>query len=497
MKKYSNKIVFLLLTCLILVSCNDDFLDIVPKGSQIAKTTEDYDLLLNNPTYYFHSTGGWQAPRWMGDEIAADAHDVYSSDIQAQLLFHWEDEIYPREDDTAWDLRNGLLRLYALNNIINQVMGSEEGTEAEKKALLAEAKSNRAFEYFQFINLYAKPYSEATASSDLGFPIVTTSDINENNFTRASVQEVYDFIIEDLTSSIEYLPKERSFNTRFTKPAAKGFLAKIYMFMARFDEALPLLNEAFDDLNTSTNPPSLYDYNVEYAAGGSFLPISPYDGPNGPGNDPNDFQESVLARVYYSGAYSGNGAGNEGIVLNPDAASLYESSDLRLNVYSDTYGDYSLDVNPNGFLRKYGIQYTRYGLELSELYLLRAECKARLNDLSGAVTDVEFLREKRMPVADAEVPASIVSDQVDLIKFILEERIREFATEGYRWFDMRRLSVDSNTELADTVKDTHNLYDYVDGETVVLETFTLKPERLTLRIPQSYIDQNPNMENNP
>jgi len=127
------------------------------------------------------------------------------------------------------------------------------------------------------------------------------------------------------------------------------------------------------------------------------------------------------------------------------------------------------------------------------LYLLRAECKARLNDLSGAVQDVETLRKNRMPSTDAAVSSSIAGNQVNLIKFILEERIREFANEGYRWFDMRRLSVDTNAQIAATVKNTHTSYDNSDAPT----TYTLRAERLTLQFPQAYITLNPGMENNP
>ncbi len=502
-KNYIKITILMLFLSIFLGSCKDSFLDIVPKKRLVAETTEDYDLLINNSGFYYSSTGGLQVPRWMGDEIAVDAHDITDNHLQAQLLFRWEDVIYSNPNDIVWDLSRGLGSIYTYNKIINEVMDSKEGTEAEKKSILAEAKASRAFEHFMFINFYAKPYVASTASTDPGFPIITSTDVTANNFTRASVQEVYDFIIEELTTAIDDLPLERPYYTRMTKPAARGLLGKVYMFMGKFDEALPLLNAAFTDLATSTNPPHLYDYNVEFADEGSFLPIDyTYNtGPRGPGNERYDFTESILARIYYSGIYDGNSAGRNGLVLSPEAAALYDTADFRLNFYDDTYegytGYYNNGMNPNGLLRKFGIQYTRYGLELSELYLLRAECKARKDDLTGAVADVEALRAKRMS-ANVAVPVDIKSDKIKLIKFIFEERIREWATEGYRWFDMRRLSVDPNAELAATVGDIHKIYDYVDGSTVVTETFTLDmPDRLTLRIPQSYIDENPGMEQNP
>jgi hypothetical protein len=95
-----------------------------------------------------------------------------------------------------------------------------------------------------------------------------------------------------------------------------------------------------------------------------------------------------------------------------------------------------------------------------------------------------------MPPADATVNAATAADQALLIKFIINERTREFAFEGFRWFDMRRLSVDP---LFTGAVFTHTLYD-PSGNTV----YTLKqPDRLVLQIPQFFIDANPGMTNNP
>jgi hypothetical protein len=96
-----------------------------------------------------------------------------------------------------------------------------------------------------------------------------------------------------------------------------------------------------------------------------------------------------------------------------------------------------------------------------------------------------------MPVADAVVPSAIAGDQTALIKFIIDERIREFALEGYRWFDMRRLSVDP---IFAGMTFTHTMYN-ADGTTTV---YTLRqPDRLVMKFPKNITDANPNMPDNP
>jgi hypothetical protein len=96
-----------------------------------------------------------------------------------------------------------------------------------------------------------------------------------------------------------------------------------------------------------------------------------------------------------------------------------------------------------------------------------------------------------MPAAEAPVPAASASAKLPLLQFIMEERIREFAVQGYRWFDMRRLSVDP---LFTTPSYKHRVYDAA-GE--IKETFTLRPERFVLRIPPKILAENPNMQDNP
>jgi starch-binding outer membrane protein, SusD/RagB family len=489
MKRYFN-ITAVLFFYVTQMACKKSFLDIVPKGEQIAVTTSDYDLMMNSGSFYYYLYGGgYQEMMVMGDDVAAESTLFTQARPQLQLprVFQWQDVIMEPKDQPL-DLQDYMGNLYTFNKVINEVMASTEGTDEQKKSIQGEAMASRAHLNLILINTYGKPYVASTAATDPGFPMITTANVSVSGFQRGTVQEMYDFIIKDLTSAIVVLPAQNASLTRMSRAAAEALLAKTYIFMGRYSDALPLMQAAFNDVAASPIKVKLYDYNVEFGPGGSFLPIG-YYGPNGPGNNYNDFTESVLAKVYACGSYTGNGFGNDGLVLAPATAALYGPTDLRLQLYAANNPDGS--PNPSGRLRKYGVQYARFGVELSEMYLLSAECKARTNDLAGAVTDVETLRKNRMPAADAAVPGATAADQTALIKFIIDERTREYAMEGYRFLDMRRLSVDPI--FAGTVY-THTLYDVVNGNTV----YTLKqPDRFTLQLPPFYITANPGMVNNP
>lgn len=468
----------------LLVSCKKEFLEFVPKGRLIATTAEEYQLLMNNNTFYnYNITSGWHMPMLMGDELAAEGRYFNSTGATTRRAFRWEPVIF---DPTANDsqLTSFLSNIYVCNSIINQVM-EVEGTEAQKKSVQAQAKATRAWIYFQLINFYGKPYLASSAGQDPGFPIITEGDINQNSFDRTSVQAVYDFIIKDLTDAIANLPVDNGIRTRMSKPAAEGILGKVYLFMGRNSDALVQLNAAMNDIAGLSNGPRLYDYNKELGTGGSFMPIGT-TGPAGPLTNTNDYTESVVFKTFpnfNSGSY-----GNIGMVIRPEVAELFNASDLRLKFY--TPNNPNGTPNTGGRLRKY-VRYTRFGLELADLYMLNAECKARLNDLTGATATLETFRKNRMPVAAAVVPAEISGNQSALIKFIIEERIREYAEEGYRWFDMRRLSVDP---LFAGQVFTHTIYAIDNTETVVTMD---QPNRLVMRIPQTIISANANMQNNP
>lgn len=333
------------------------------------------------------------------------------------------------------------------------------------------------------INYYGKPYNEATSANDPGFPIVTAADVTETKFSRASVKEVYDFIVNDLTTAIPNLPVQITHRLRMSKAAAEGLLGKVYMFMGKFNEALPLLNSSFTDMTNSAVPVRLYDYQTEFATGGTFLPINSVSGPAYPTIVNN--VEIVFGKQANN---SWTSSSNE-IVIKTETAALYAPPDLRLKFYSPTTRTL-LPYPVAGVLRRQSQSQLQFGILVSDLYLLRAECKCRINDLVGAKADVEALRLKRMLAVNATVPSSVAAQQLSLLKFIMDERIREFAVFGFRWFDMRRLSVDP---LFGTKDFTHTLYSAAGTPTV----FTFRPERFVLQFAKKIIAQNPEVQNNP
>ena len=476
------KIIKIVLLAFLLVgmeSCSDDFLEVTPRGSRIAKSTDDYFNILNN--FLINTRGASSKINYLGDDVVS-LSPYFETGVSesSQKMFRWEDDPYNNDEDG--EELNELQNLYMFNKVINEVMDSEGGTEEEKRSILAEARASRAYVHFYIVNIYGKPYNEATAATDLGIPIIKVHDITETNFTRATVKEVYDFIIEDLTEAMPDLPPFYHRN-HMSKAAGNFLLGKVYAYMGKFKEALDAFNECSQYIvGTADQPLELWNYNTDldneiaYAAWMDGYPFP--------------LQPNMRSSFYTRSLFVFEAAFTNALPIAPEVMSLFDETDHRLKFYNRNaaFGGSPLAA---GLYRKNSQIFTSASGELADYYLFRAESKARLGDLAGAIADVEFFRKHRMPEENAAVPAEVTSDQTNLIKFIIDERKKEFIlTGGNRWFDMRRLSLDPI--FSDELPYIHASYD-ADGNRT---TITLRPERLTLRFPQKVIDQNPGMVNN-
>src|SRR3546814_92404 len=83
------------------------------------------------------------------------------------------------------------------------------------------------------------------------------------------------------------------------------------------------------------------------------------------------------------------------------------------------------------------------GLATDELWLIRAECRIRIGDFEGGISDLNHLLRHRMDNRYFEpVAPNNVENALDRI---LMERRKELFFRGVRWEDLRRLNKDDRT----------------------------------------------------
>lgn len=79
------------------------------------------------------------------------------------------------------------------------------------------------------------------------------------------------------------------------------------------------------------------------------------------------------------------------------------------------------------------------GIAVDELYLIRAESRARLGDAQGALNDVNEILKNRWSKETLFVPLTITPN-TNTIDLVLTERRKELPFRSVRFTDLRRLN---------------------------------------------------------
>lgn len=456
-----NKI-YLFLLCLTgcLISC-DSFLDIQPKGIVIPRYYEDYEKLINYAQLLKASDS---YPNFMTDDVyLPDDGDVdfNSLEVPHRNLYTFQAEIFgDAETDGLW--KYSYEHIYYYNTIIEGVMEVEDATLDKKRSLRAEALVGRAFEYLTLVNAYANHYDKNTAATDPGVPLMLDKEINKSNLERATVQQVYDQILTDLDTAALYLPNKQKTAYRASKPVGLGMLARMYLYMGNYDEALK-----YAKLSLTENS-SLLDLK-NYSVVDPEKSIGRIDVPYGADNPENIY----IRLAPWTFGFSGTAFGSDELVA------LYDhDNDMRFKLF---FSNYAWGVNYDHYLWMPYI-YANMAMSVPEVILIAAECEARVGSKDQAMLYLDQLLEYRIV---GYQPQTAATNQEALDK-VLAERRKEMCMLGCtRVIDLKRLN--REPRYAKTI--TH----VANGQ-----TYTLAPDspRYIFPIPPKVLSFNPNMEPN-
>lgn len=422
------------------VSC-DNYLDIEPEGKIIPKTVDDYRKVITTAYSKYPQHKSLTALRT--DELLLDE---YSSDFMSyREVVMWKDT---NQDQATtpfqWEAFYSVI-FYA-NQIINEGQETMEASP-EKDQIIAEAYALRAYAYFDLVNLYGKPYQASTAASDRGVPINLSLDL-EKTLPASSVAEVYAQVHSDLEKSAALMNLDTQADNvryRFSKSALAAFNARVSLYEQNWDEALKnaetalSINNSLVNLNNESTVPNHY--------------TSP---------------EAILSLDNtFIGALKFSTTASSELIASYD-----QVNDLRFKLYFEKSGaDYKVI--------KVGDAQFRVSFRVSELYFIKAEALLKSNRLGESKSTLnEVLKNRYTVTGFANVQANVASmNATQLMAFILEERNREFALEGQRWFDLRRAN---QKQIIHSIGGT----DYILQQNDV---------RYTIEIPQQAKLNNPNL----
>lgn len=435
----------ILLSSLLLLSACDSYLDIKPVGSVIPTTAQEYRALMARAYQLVPTERGAVCFRSDEMQVSTDGYDQ-------RLYGDWErwNDAAPSPNTNQLDWGGYYSTIFIANHVIEKGHNITEGTPDVVNQLVGEAYLLRAYMHFILVNLHGQPYTREGALSTKAIPLKLNNDL-EVFLTRNTVEEVYTSILSDISHARELMTKESwevEFSYRFTSLTVDAMESRTFLYMGEWQNAL----NASEALLRKKS--SLEDLNAD-------SPLLP-----------NHFKsvESITALEYMR-----SNVNNANRVPKAFLA-LYDEGDLRLSFYFSP-------ANEDGEVKslKGGKNDFACSFRVGEMYLNAAEAAANLNKLPEARTRLLQLMQKRYtPEAYAAKETAVnAMNQQELIKEILDERARELAYEGHRWFDLRRTTRPRIEKI-------------LDGKSYVLEQ---DDARYTLPIPKDAIAANPGLAN--
>jgi len=336
-----------------------------------------------------------------------------------------------------------------------------------------EALLLRAYSHFMLVNLFAHTYKDAEISkNDLGVAYVDMPAKNlTTRYERKSVAEVYELIEKDIVAGLPLID-DNAYDVpayHFTKGAANAFAAKFYLYKRDYPKVLQHANAV---LGTGDPADLLRDWTQNY--NNAEHQSNAYISEKSRANLLILATNSAFERRFRNYRYGSNGNALRGSYN--DGGPTWSGRPNHLLGWVWTYGQ-----NYGSFLGK-TLEYFEYTDKVARIgyvhivrtefttdatLLDRAEAKVFLNDIDGAVADLQAWNKSHKmttPLTKQLVksyyypgrkyfvfdfhneelsPEFIVTEeQKPFVDCVLHFRRIERIFDGDRWFDIKRYGIE-------------------------------------------------------
>jgi len=491
MKNNINKITKMFLaiwTLAVVFGCSKSFLDSKPYGSVVLSSAiqneDDLNTAVNGLYSSLRATDFYGRTYAIKGDLMSDNSFLSFQNSGRYLSFN-NYNLAKNDSYASAVWLNAYSAIKNANFIINS--GLDPAKSVNVSQLMAEAYAIRGMIYFDLARNYGLPYTVDPASPAV--PIVTTFDVTSKP-ARSTVAQVYDQATSDITKALTLFKytqgtsmtftatnKSRSVNSSYmTKYAAELLLARIYQHKGDWTNAKALASDVI--ANSGWTLVSAANV-INYWKGTTPLTSKTETMFEVTSDANNSVGDGTLANIFVPKT---NGGSYGDILATVPFYNSYTATDVRKGLITPT-----TRPGQNGtanYVVKYPIDVANYDdvkiLRFSEAYLILAEAQYNLGDQAGAATTLNTFAKQRDP------NANYTSTGAALLTNILDERNKEFAFEGYRFWDLVRLKM---TFFKSQTQDANNVYGGI----------TVAPGNINLLFPIPNDERlvNPNVTQNP
>lgn len=420
---------------------------------QLVDITPDYNLdALNNPSnmkqveevlggayagfrnanYFGSGSGTGSGWAFMPDVLSDNLYETTASLGNSRAMADWT-----YQPNTA-QVTNLYTAPYAVIANANIVLRDIDKFTTANNQLLAnrlkgQAYAIRAQAHFDLFRFFAPRY-DRNSTTDLALAYATQFIVTPNvKPARLPNKQFYDSLFSDLAKASVLLsnvdkpvnPETGSVRPYIDLAAVYALQARIYLYAGMWSEAAtaatnainlrPLVNldqAAFSGMYNQTSRGEII-WNVQFEAGQAGPTFIAYFATNG--------------RSYFRPALE--------IATGDGAGGLIRTGDIRYNAFFTKESDGRLAITK--FKGKNALSDAVANFPVfrtGELYLIRAEARAKNAQEALALGDLNTLRAARI---NGYVPVVGLTGNL-LLEAIANERRRELVGEGHRFFDLKR-----------------------------------------------------------
>ncbi|WP_286966114.1 RagB/SusD family nutrient uptake outer membrane protein [Flavobacterium sp. UBA4854] len=420
MKNIYKKAVCLLALGLTLASC-ENYLDDIPKGSKTPTTLADFEAFLRDE-YTNQRVDVLPALHVLNDQFVNAA--TLSSNRLYNANYMWDEnanriELKPSDEGTYY---GGYQGISTFNLIIENALTATKATEQEQRVVWAQAKLLRAMNYFNLVNFYADTYVASTASTKLSVPLITSANINAPS-KQVTIQELYDFILNDIKDALPYLPKVSQTALHPNLGAGYAFNARVNLQMNNYTEALKNADLALAENN------KLYDWIGYYNANKAVIDV-----PNSYTTTPSPMGFNYVENYTFRHGSSSNLGAEFDIPV--ERAQRFETGDAR---FISRWKIRTVGAETS-YRRTLTGAFNFGGITTVEVYLIKAECLARSGQIADALTVLNTVRKTRiLPASYQDISTT---DKTTALNAIYRTKNNELIMTLIPYADARRLNAE-------------------------------------------------------
>lgn len=405
-----------LLGIMILINaCSKGWLDEKPsKALVVPETLKDLQAILDNNIVF---NGGFS---YLG--FSSTDYIYYSEDDLGSILdvdremYTWSKELNLENiqlDDWVF-----FYRMIGTANLVLEGLDKFSSSK-EVKEIQGQARFFRGMAYYYLTQAYCKPYLKETVNKEAGIPIRLKADVSHLE-KRSTLQQAYDQILSDLTYASNTLAYDANYTTRASKTAALAMLAKVNLVMGQFNDAKKYADSVL------MVKPALIDFNNQNLVSHDLEYKFPYLGNGNP------------EIIFFAQGFTGNQYSMLGnyMQVSPSFYNSYSDKDRRKEFF------FTESAGRMNFVGSYSGNYMMFqGISTNEMYFIRSECNARLNNIPAAQDDLNLILKNRYLTGEAPIIAE--NNKTNLLKIIFSERTKEFPRFSNIWWeDLRRLNLE-------------------------------------------------------